>query len=1205
MRSNSTIVATTWSHGLARAEPQMERLKLPHRRTSGILQDPIYSYLMISVPVVSGDDTLGMLIGKRLFDVNYPISNRFINPAAFSSTFTASLGVSPDFDFSPDAGSIVPPGRYSVALGGIDGTRIGVAVLKEPALEARLADLSDTFSGWRDTSLFILIAVALWPLIRAGRGASSGAVRVIVSMAYLWFLRYALIVFRLPFSFAHTPVFGPDYFASPLWFGIAGSLGDMLISSAVLLISVLIVGREIMKSQPPPVRGAIQAGWLKRAWSAAVVVLLVAILFLFIRGFAAVIRSAVFDSALSYNDPTSVVPSFELSIMLASLLLLSLSLVIAAVLILGAVFSMVRRLFPRRPPDRPLWAALFVFLVIVSLAYGSFAPSPLLGQGERIMAILLLALLAWRARERLQNGLSPLTLTTAGALMTVAVAFIIPQLDREAHASDGIYVELLARDMARPEDAWLSLLTNQALDELTRPEIAHALAAADPGEVEKLAFTGWAGSILSREGDNCSVTYSDSQGQIVSDFNLGVSRYPASARSIPFPAARSVRTEAHSEHGFIVKASLGYAPVVADSGVRVGGVWVEVSGMRGTRFNGESPEILRNYSRDRLEKHYRSLVFFEYFQGRLVHSTPEDLPLDRSLPAGVDAAACGGSGCWIESDVGGTGYEIFFLRDTNTGDEDSWIAVGMASLDYRWHVYSFLRYILFFLMLAVAASALIAGVRMARGWRYRADFRARLLGAFIAVSLIPVLLLAINNRQYTIDQADLSTARNLSNQTSIVVSEIQRELGLNAPVVLARLTDERSMQIADDLNTDFNVYLDATIQASSKPEMFAAELLDARVSARAYQSLVINKKPFFFERQSIGSLPYVVGYRPLIAENGAIIGIVSVPTLYRQAEIDERLTRRNVFLYGTYTLAALVSLLASTLFANRISAPLRRLKEAARRVAVGSLDVELRGDRKDELGDLERAFAQMTADLRRTQEEMIRTNRELAWKEMAKQVAHEIKNPLTPIKLSIQHLRRAYDDRVKDFGAILRQVSDTVLAQIETLSRIASEFSRFGRMPDRQIEALDAREVIREAQGLFRQHEGIRFDLELGDRPRIINADREEFRRALINIIRNAVQAMEERGKVTIRTQADESDVEIRIADTGPGIPDAVRRHLFEPNFSTKTDGMGLGLAIVKKIINDLGGTVEVESTLGVGTTVVLHLPVANPADRPDPATAS
>jgi len=196
------------------------------------------------------------------------------------------------------------------------------------------------------------------------------------------------------------------------------------------------------------------------------------------------------------------------------------------------------------------------------------------------------------------------------------------------------------------------------------------------------------------------------------------------------------------------------------------------------------------------------------------------------------------------------------------------------------------------------------------------------------------------------------------------------------------------------------------------------------------------------------------------------------------------------------------------------------------------------------------------------------------------------------MKLSVQHLRQAYRDGVKEFGSIFQQVSDTILDQIETLNRIASEFSRFARMPDRSVEACSLHQILLEVKRLFERYPGIALSTDLSAASPVVSADKEELRRVFINVIRNAVQAMEERGTLTLATDVRETTAEIRISDTGPGIPEEHRHRLFEPNFSTKTDGMGLGLAIVKKAVEDMNGSVEIESVLGTGTTVIIRLPL-------------
>jgi nitrogen fixation/metabolism regulation signal transduction histidine kinase len=230
--------------------------------------------------------------------------------------------------------------------------------------------------------------------------------------------------------------------------------------------------------------------------------------------------------------------------------------------------------------------------------------------------------------------------------------------------------------------------------------------------------------------------------------------------------------------------------------------------------------------------------------------------------------------------------------------------------------------------------------------------------------------------------------------------------------------------------------------------------------------------------------------------------------------------------------------------------------------------------------------------LKRNREELIRYEREVAWNEMAKQVVHEIKNPLTPMKLAIQHLRQTYHDRVAGFEDVLESVTKTVMEQIDALSRIASEFATFARMPRKKVALCHINDVLQEVVQLFAQHEGVRFDVQFSyDVPPVL-ADRGELRRALINIVRNAIQAMGGKGSIIVTTEPRENHVLMTVRDDGPGIPEEVRSRLFQPNFSTKTEGMGLGLAIVKKTIEDLRGTIAIESELGKGTTVLVTLPV-------------
>jgi nitrogen fixation/metabolism regulation signal transduction histidine kinase len=240
----------------------------------------------------------------------------------------------------------------------------------------------------------------------------------------------------------------------------------------------------------------------------------------------------------------------------------------------------------------------------------------------------------------------------------------------------------------------------------------------------------------------------------------------------------------------------------------------------------------------------------------------------------------------------------------------------------------------------------------------------------------------------------------------------------------------------------------------------------------------------------------------------------------------------------------------------------------------------------------------------------------MAWREMARQVAHEIKNPLTPMKLSVQHMRRAFqrlrvpepqgapgeDDDVQRFSALFDRITNTLIEQINTLARIANEFSSFARLPERDVEVLDLNDVIREAAALMQEEAEATIELTLHAAPLTVQADREELRRIYINLIKNAMQAIprDREGHIHVATGLDAETldaaerVQSRVSDNGVGIPPEQHTKIFQPNFSTKTSGTGLGLAIAQKTVRDLGGEIGFRTEPGEGTTFWIDLPVAD-----------
>jgi nitrogen fixation/metabolism regulation signal transduction histidine kinase len=244
----------------------------------------------------------------------------------------------------------------------------------------------------------------------------------------------------------------------------------------------------------------------------------------------------------------------------------------------------------------------------------------------------------------------------------------------------------------------------------------------------------------------------------------------------------------------------------------------------------------------------------------------------------------------------------------------------------------------------------------------------------------------------------------------------------------------------------------------------------------------------------------------------------------------------------------------------------------------------------------------MQDQLGESRRRLARQERQLAWREMARQVAHEIKNPLTPMKLSVQHLRRSFDRKTKeqedDFTGLFNRITTTLTEQIDALARIANEFSSFARMPSRVEESIDINSVVEEAAALMQAEVAFNLDLALAPDPLIIQADREEVRRIFINLIKNAIQSIpdDREGEIKILTRRDQVGdlwwAHTIVSDNGGGIPDDVKSKIFVPNFSTKTSGTGLGLAIARKSVEDLHGSIGFETVENEGSAFWIRLPL-------------
>ncbi len=299
---------------------------------------------------------------------------------------------------------------------------------------------------------------------------------------------------------------------------------------------------------------------------------------------------------------------------------------------------------------------------------------------------------------------------------------------------------------------------------------------------------------------------------------------------------------------------------------------------------------------------------------------------------------------------------------------------------------------------------------------------------------------------------------------------------------------------------------------------------------------------------------------------------------------------RNLLLGGT-AIVLLMAILWTMVIARRTTEPIRELQRSTRRVAGGELDAQIDIRSRDELGELARDFNQMTAELKEQRGQLIKAEKDAAWREMAKQIAHDIKNPLTPIQLSLDLVERARREKNPGYDEILERTLDLIGRQVTNLREIASDFYEFtgGRRPEPQ--AIELGGLLDE---VLRLHDAWAVDLGVDVRREgpggMVYADPGKLRRVFGNLVSNALQAMPEGGelRVEVAPAAGSERIRVRIRDTGVGIPEEAREHLFEPYFTTRGEGTGLGLAIARRVIEELGGAIDLRSAEdGDGGTVV------------------
>lgn len=479
------------------------------------------------------------------------------------------------------------------------------------------------------------------------------------------------------------------------------------------------------------------------------------------------------------------------------------------------------------------------------------------------------------------------------------------------------------------------------------------------------------------------------------------------------------------------------------------------------------------------------------------------------------------------------------------------------------------------------------------------SFRTRInysMLAMIIVSFVVIGIITISffSRQYDNFYTDRLMRKEKAIHASLEYFIQKSYTGEN--LLHEKFNSELSFEVARlaEINgIDINLFdKSGNLAVSSQPAIYEKGIVSKKMNPDAYFEMENQLSSQITEQEQIGSLKYMATYAPVRNLSGETIAFIGIPYFERSKNINDDVSSFLVALMNVYMFLLICAAIVAYLISNSITHPLTIISNKLRSLNLSKTNEPIEWNSKDEIGNLVAEYNKMIAELAQSAKKLAKGERESAWREMAKQIAHEIKNPLTPMKLSIQYLQRAIDEGNPNINQLAKKVTKTLEEQIENLSSIATAFSSFAKMPKPHNEIINLNELLKSIADLFTREENVTVTFTTEAESPLVFADKNQMVSVFNNLVKNATQSIPEqrKGFVDVHIKEEEGWINIVVSDNGSGIPKENYDKVFVPNFTTKSSGTGLGLAISKQIIDSTGGNIWFETAENVGTAFFIRL---------------
>ena len=1162
--------------------------------------------LVYVAPVAANGRRVGTIAAER--SLAPPATSRATDVDAF--TFDSRIApVSIELSFE---GARTRPDVSTFAVAAPDGKPLLTAT-------ANPADIRRSRERWRRATWSLaLIALALTLILLCGPLLDwrNQATRPATYAAALLLTGGAIVAARLlvwwasPADWSDAAIFSGAAYASSLLRPLLTSPFDFLLTAATAasLAALLMFAVEAWRVHEWHGRRTVSGGVSAVLFGVSQVVagVLLAALLL---GYYAMLRDTVANTTLDllhfsihpWNTDADVA---RLAIQVGLIIWHATALACGVVILRAALvwWSVPRGDWRFRIALVALWAAPLI--VWRAGSGGGARPFPIL---VALVAAVVLAISTSRLKARYRHGSQAFRLTMATLGLVVPALAFYPSIFELGWQAKKQLVESRYAPQAVNLRQTIQRLMQESLEEIDRFPVLADLINADlaqagaPVDTDR-AFQVWRVTGLATYPVTSSVELYGPDGRLVSRFAFNL---PEDLTAVPRSDEESCTWDVYEEVSpfFAEERRVLHAgrSICDANGRQLGSIAVHAMPDYANLpfISSQSPyvELMRQGDQPRGEGvsgRDVEFVFYGWSRRPLYTSGVTAWPLEDDVFERIEQTRVP---LWVELQRGNVRYEVYVLNDRG-----GIYALGFPIVSPLEHLVNLAEVTVLALatyLLLLSGTALFGAFSRqgttARALlrEIRASFYRKLLLAFIAATVVPVAALAFATSSYVGDEmranVELEAVRTASAARRVVEDLVapraaQQGIGVddNLMVWVSRLIDQ-----------DVNIFSGPRLLATSERNLFASGLLPTRTPADVYHALELRNEATTVIREQIGTLEYLVAATSTTTRQ--LDTMLTVPLTSRQQEIEEQIDTLD----RRVLLGALLFVFGGAgigyWLAERIADPVNRLTRATARLASGDFDARIATTSSDELRRLVEAFNTMAEELQRQRGELERTHRLEAWAEMARQVAHEIKNPLTPIQLNAEHLRRVHADRGQPLSPVLEECVATILDQVTLLRQIASEFSSFASSPTAKPSAVSIPELVRETIDPYRKvlSDRIRFDVDVpADLPPVF-VDRTLISRSLTNLVENALHAMPGSGALSVTARGLDSSVNIRVSDTGVGMDAEALARAFEPYFSTKSTGTGLGLPIAKRKVELSGGTISVESERMRGTTVELTLPIS------------